>query len=1387
MAAKKKTSVKVKERATIPGVSRDPQLILNGITNNDAFDIFSVDREYRYTFFNQRHAMTMKALFGSEICLGNSILTCISSDKDKKTMKSNIDRALSGESVTDGGYTGDHSLSRQYMEPSFNPVRDEGCNVIGAVVISRNGTEQKTAERMLRRSEERFRRLAENSQDIIFRLLLPDRKFEYVNPACRILTGHTPDEFYQNPALMLEIIHPDFRQRFTTQWEQLAKGDIPREYEYQIINTEGECRWFHQRNTIVRNNIGQIIALEGIVSDTTDRKRADISLKQIDERYRHISENTGDVIWLLDLENLRFTFISPSVTRLLGYTATEVMGMTLADILTPDALATVNKTIPATIAAIRAGDESARFQTHFLDQIRKDGSIISVEIVATLLINEGSGKLEVLGVSRDITDRKRAQDAIRESEEKFRSLVETTSDLVWEIDASGVYTYISPKVREMLGYDPEELIGRTSFEIMPPDEAAIMASEFRRFAENQLPVSAIINRCLRKDGTEVIMETSAVPLFKKDGTFIGYRGIDRDITQRKIAQNALEESEVRYRTFIQSANEAIFVIQEGKIPFCNKKGLVLFGRDPVHLATHSFLDLIHPDDRNAVLEKHERCIGSEKSAPLEKLRVMGADGELHWLEVNTVTVSWEGKPATLNFATDITEQKKADDLLRESERSYHGLFNTVGVAIYIQDVDGKFLNVNDGAVAMYGYPRDFFIGKTPEFLSAEGYNDLQELSGYNQRALNGEPQHFKFWGKRSNGEIFPKDVRLYKGSYFGKDVLIAVATDITEQKKAEVALQESEQHYHLLADNVNDVIWTADRDMNLTYISPSITALTGYTPAEFIQRRPEVCLTPDSLELLLRSRDEVLAHIANGHQEMSRPQILELEYLRKDNSVVCAEVVISLIHASDGQPHGVIGVTRDITDRKRAKEAIKESETYLKTILNSIQTGLVIIDPETHTIVDVNPTAEKMAGVNREKMIGSICHKFICPAEMGSCPVTDHGYSIDNSERTLITLKGPRSILKTVVPTIISGKKYLLESFIDITARKQAEERLAESEEKFHLIFKNSNDAIYLFEITPSGMPGRIVDANEVTRIQTGYEKDVILKKTFLEIHSHELPQKSRSIMMELLTKGQVRFETDVARKDGSRLPVEVSAQFAKLNQKTYVIAISRDISRRKREERALRIANQKLQLMNIVAWHDIQNKVTGLRGYVELSKNLVSDEQMKRFIRSEEEVLKVIHQQIQYTKEYQEIGVHPQEWINLHQTLRMILSFAELGNIQIIIEVRDLEIYCDPVIAKVFSHLMDNTKVHGKKATYIRISCREAGDGLVLVYEDNGVGISDEQKKDLFMRNVGTTSGFSLFFIHDILEVSEMTIRENGIPGEGVRFEIGIPQGIFRFGHGSD
>jgi signal transduction histidine kinase len=227
---------------------------------------------------------------------------------------------------------------------------------------------------------------------------------------------------------------------------------------------------------------------------------------------------------------------------------------------------------------------------------------------------------------------------------------------------------------------------------------------------------------------------------------------------------------------------------------------------------------------------------------------------------------------------------------------------------------------------------------------------------------------------------------------------------------------------------------------------------------------------------------------------------------------------------------------------------------------------------------------------------------------------------------------------------------------------------------------------------------------------------------------------------------------------------------------------IIRDITDRKKEEQNLVIANQKLNLMNIVAWHDIYNKITALRGYLELSKDHITDQKSQEFLAREDEVLKQIQQQILYTKEYQEIGMQLPRWHNLNNLLKNIRMTGVAESTHITNEAENLEIYADPVIEKVFWHLIDNSVKHGEKVTEILITSRESASGCTLVYEDNGVGIPENKRKDLFTKSFGKMTGFDLYFVHDILDIYGMKIVENGEPGKGARFEISVPKGQYRF-----
>ncbi|MBL0211723.1 MAG: PAS domain S-box protein [Holophagaceae bacterium] len=192
-----------------------------------------------------------------------------------------------------------------------------------------------------------------------------------------------------------------------------------------------------------------------------------------------------------------------------------------------------------------------------------------------------------------------------------------------------------------------------------------------------------------------------------------------------------------------------------------------------------------------------------------------------------------GTPCAITVTRDITEQKNAEEelrrlnrALRESETTYRGIFNAVAEAIYVQDRSGKILDVNEGAAAMYGLPRDRLIGLTPDLLAAPGMNDLPRVMGQLQRAFEGEPQQFEFWGRRANGGVFPKDVKLYPGVYFGQDVVIAFAMDITERKLADQTLRQvTERHrgtanlLRMMCDNVPDLIWAKDNEGRILFVN----------------------------------------------------------------------------------------------------------------------------------------------------------------------------------------------------------------------------------------------------------------------------------------------------------------------------------------------------------------------------------------------------------------------------------------------------------------------------------------------------------------------------------------------------------------------------------------
>jgi PAS domain S-box-containing protein len=309
--------------------------------------------------------------------------------------------------------------------------------------------------------------------------------------------------------------------------------------------------------------------------------------------------------------------------------------------------------------------------------------------------------------------RLKVEEALRESEKRFRNLIETTSDWVWEVDENGVYTYVSPRLRDLLGYQPEEVLGKTPFDFMPPDEAQRVGAIFGRIVAQLSPLSSLENTNRHRDGRLVVFETSGLPFFDSDGTFRGYRGIDRDITERKEAEEALRESEKRYRQVIDNATEIIYSLDiKGNLIYGNPACLKTTGFSLEELRQHNYQDLIVPEHQKRLTEIYIKQFREREAKTYEEFPFFNKSGEVVWFGQNASLVIEDGKVEGFHIiARDITEGKVAGEALKKSEERFRELYDNAPVGYFEYDSHGRITDVNRTELEMLGYSLEEMIGQ----------------------------------------------------------------------------------------------------------------------------------------------------------------------------------------------------------------------------------------------------------------------------------------------------------------------------------------------------------------------------------------------------------------------------------------------------------------------------------------------------------------------------------------------------------------------------------------------------------------------------------------------------------------------------------------------------
>jgi PAS domain S-box-containing protein len=545
-------------------------------------------------------------------------------------------------------------------------------------------------------------------------------------------------------------------------------------------------------------------------------------------------------------------------------------------------------------------------------------------------INQVQDSRKILELLR--STHKKQLDSLRKNEELFRSLVETTSDWIWEVDNDGIYTYASPRVKEILGYEPEEMIGKRPFDFMPPEEAIkIEKSFYEEILQSGKAFSSLKNTNLHKDGHAVVLETSGVPFFDINGELLGYRGIDRDITERKRAEDALRQARDDWMNIFESIGDMVLVLdREHRIQDVNRTAIKALGLDKKEIIGQHCYELLHCTDHPIEGCPHEQLFNLEHPEKVEQ-EMEFLDGFYH-ITTSPVFEASGKIVKTLHIARDITERKIVEESLRESEEKFRTLAEQSPNMIFINQ-GGQVVYANKSCEELMGYDREEFYSPNFDFMNLivpECKDSI--IEAFSEHMQGREVAPFEYTVITKDGKRIESFYTTKLIKYQGKSAILGTIMDITERKSIEDALRDSEEKFRRLVEDTLQGV-TIVQDGRVIFANLSAQKLVGCTLEELGKLSEE-----EASELIHpEDREKVLNHMLSRLSGERTPETLVYRVIQKGGEVRWAEGTTSVTEYK-GKPAVQIYNT-DITERKLAEEQLRQARMELEHASRLITAG----------------------------------------------------------------------------------------------------------------------------------------------------------------------------------------------------------------------------------------------------------------------------------------------------------------------------------------------------------------------------------------------------------------------------------------------------------------
>ena len=733
----------------------------------DAF--FALDPQWRLTYVNDRVvSLTSRS---REKLIGKSVLEAFP-ELAEGLASSELIRAEEKGSATElerySSRLGRWLCHRVYPSPA------------GLSVYTTDITGRKQDEKKLRASEEEYRTTFELAGVGKAQADLETGRFLRVNRRLCEITGYEPEELLART--FTEITHPEDQDREYDGFRLMVCGELDEyETEKRYVRKDGAIVWVRLNATAIRDPEGRSLRTVATIEDITDRKRTEEELKVREELYRLITDNSTDMISKHTPEGV-YTYASPACRLLLGYDPEELIGCSAYEFFHPEDLGAIKKAHSSIVELPDTYTVSYRIR-------HRDGSYIWFETTSRTIQEPETGAVqEIIAASRDITERKQMEEEKLQIAEHMKLLLESTDEGIYGVDLQGTCTFLNRSAAEMLGYAPEELLGKNMHEICHhsrndgspyPIEECPTYEAFRE--ERGVRVDDEV--FWRRNGSSFPVEYSSYPVVD-DGVVTGSIVSFMDITGRKRTEEALRNSEERYKSLYDDNPFMYFTVDtRGTVLSVNRSGAQQLGSTVEELVGLPVINLFHEEDREGVLRYLRTCLRDLERSSSWEARKLRKDGSIIWVRENLRIVEGpDGATIGLLICEDITGRKQAEEKILWQAQ----LLEQVQAGVISTDLQGTVTYWNEYAEKLYGWSHEEALGRNIMELVI-GPEEAEVAKEIMERLWAGETWAGEFVVHRKDGSTFPAhvtDCLLYdaQGHAVGA---VGVSTDITERKKAE--------------------------------------------------------------------------------------------------------------------------------------------------------------------------------------------------------------------------------------------------------------------------------------------------------------------------------------------------------------------------------------------------------------------------------------------------------------------------------------------------------------------------------------------------------------------------------------------------------------------------